>query len=60
MLQWTARALILVALAGVGLGARFSAMRAIGARPFYLGLATALVTSSLGFLLVRLLGPAAG
>jgi uncharacterized membrane protein YadS len=60
MLQGSARALVLVALAGVGLGARFSAMRAIGARPFYLGLATALVTSTLAFLLVRALGPATG
>lgn len=60
LLQWAARALVLVALAGVGLGARFSTLRAIGAKPFYVGLATAVVTSCLAFLLVRALGPATG
>ena len=60
ILDGCARALILVALAGVGLSARVAAMRSVGLRPFYLGLVTAATTAILGFLLIHLLGPAAG
>jgi uncharacterized integral membrane protein (TIGR00698 family) len=60
LLDGAARALILVALAGVGLSARVATMHGIGLRPFYLGLVTAATTATLGFLLIRLLGPAAG
>ncbi len=60
LLQEASRVLILVALAGVGLGARFSTMRAIGLRPFYIGLATTATTALLGFLLLHAFGPAAG
>lgn len=60
LLQSASRVLILVALAGVGLGARFSTMRAIGLRPFYIGLATTATTALLGFLLLHAFGPAAG
>lgn len=56
--QTAAKFLILVALAGVGLGTRFDAMRKIGLRPFWLGLATALVTSGTSFALIRVFGPA--
>jgi uncharacterized membrane protein YadS len=52
--------LILVALAGVGLGTRFDAMRRIGLRPFWVGLATALVTSGASYALIRFFGPAGG
>lgn len=58
--QTAAKFLILVALAGVGLGTRFDAMRRIGLRPFWVGLATALVTSGTSYALIRLLGPAGG
>jgi len=59
-LQWAARALILVALAGVGLGTRIAAMRRTGLLPLWLGLATALVTSVASYTWIRLIGPAAG
>ncbi|HKQ63263.1 MAG TPA: putative sulfate exporter family transporter [Candidatus Polarisedimenticolaceae bacterium] len=57
-LQAIARFLILLALAGVGLGTRFEAMRRIGARPFYVGLATALAVSAASLTLITLFGPA--
>ena len=60
ILDGCARALILVALAGVGLSARVATMRAVGLRPFYLGLVTAATTATLGFLLIHALGPASG
>lgn len=56
--QTAAKFLILVALAGVGLGTRFDAMRRIGLRPFWVGLATALVTSGASYAMIRFLGPA--
>jgi uncharacterized integral membrane protein (TIGR00698 family) len=58
--QTAARFLILVALAGVGLGTRFDAMRRIGFRPFWVGLATALVTSGASYAMIRFFGPAGG
>jgi uncharacterized integral membrane protein (TIGR00698 family) len=58
--QTGAKFLILVALAGVGLGTRFDAMRRIGLRPFWVGLATALVTSGASYAIIRFLGPAGG
>jgi uncharacterized integral membrane protein (TIGR00698 family) len=57
--QFAAKLLILIALAGVGVGTRLSAMRTIGLRPFALGLATALVASGTSLVLIRLLGAAA-
>jgi uncharacterized integral membrane protein (TIGR00698 family) len=49
-----ARLLILVALAAVGLQTRLAALRSVGPRPLYLGLAVSLVlaTSSLGLIAV--------
>jgi uncharacterized membrane protein YadS len=58
--QTAARFLILVALAGVGLGTRFDAMRRIGLRPFWVGLSTALVTSGASYAMIHLFGPAGG
>ncbi len=55
-----ARFLILVALAGVGLGTRLDAMRRIGLRPFWVGLATASAVSLTSLALIRLLGAAGG
>jgi uncharacterized integral membrane protein (TIGR00698 family) len=54
------RFLILVALAGVGLGTNVAAMRRAGARPFLLGLTTVLLCSLASLGLIRLLGPAGG
>ncbi|MEM6455158.1 MAG: putative sulfate exporter family transporter [Acidobacteriota bacterium] len=51
------KAMILVALAGVGLGTRAAVMRRTGPRPFYLGLATALATSLTCLALLQLIGP---
>lgn len=58
--QAAAKFLVLVALAGVGLGTRFDAMRRIGIRPFWVGLATALVTSITSYAMIRWFGPAGG
>lgn len=58
--QTAAKFLILVALAGVGLGTRFDAMRRIGVRPFWVGLATTLVTSGTSYALIRWFGAAGG
>lgn len=58
LLREAARALILVALAGVGLSTRISAMRHTGFKPFLVGLAVALATSGASLLLIHLLGPA--
>jgi len=52
------RFLILVALAGVGLGTNVAAMRRTGPRPFLLGFVTATLCSLTSLGLIRLLGPA--
>ncbi len=59
-LQEVSRFLILVALAGVGLGTRLTAMRKIGAAPFLVGFATAATTALASYFLIRWLGPAGG
>lgn len=59
-LQDISRFLILVALAGVGLGTRLSAMRKIGATPFLVGFATAATTAIASYFLIVWLGPAGG
>lgn len=59
-LQVISRFLILVALAGVGLGTRLSAMRKIGATPFLVGFATAATTAIASYFLIVWLGPAGG
>jgi uncharacterized integral membrane protein (TIGR00698 family) len=60
ILRETSRAMILVALAGVGLSTRLQAMRRTGWKPFLVGFAVAAVTSGASLLLIHLLGPAAG
>ena len=59
-LQTVSRFLILVALAGVGLSTRLSAMRRTGAMPFFVALATAVTTAAASYLLIQWLGPAGG
>ncbi|HYR52625.1 MAG TPA: putative sulfate exporter family transporter [Candidatus Dormibacteraeota bacterium] len=59
-LQLISRFLILVALSGVGLSTRLSAMRRIGATPFLVGLATAATTAIASYFLILWLGPAGG
>lgn len=59
-LQTISRFLILVALAGVGLSTKLSAMRKIGATPFLVGFATAATTATASYFLIRWLGPAGG
>ncbi len=59
-LQVVSRFLILVALSGVGLSTRLSAMRKIGATPFLVGLATAATTAIASYFLIGWLGPAGG
>lgn len=49
---------ILGALAAVGLSTRASTLRAAGPRPFYVGLATAILGSLASLLLISLFGPA--
>jgi uncharacterized integral membrane protein (TIGR00698 family) len=60
LLKEASRAMILVALAGVGLSTRIDAMRRTGLKPFLVGLVVALTTSAASLLLIRLLGPASG
>jgi uncharacterized integral membrane protein (TIGR00698 family) len=57
-LSWTARALILVALAAVGLSTRVEAMRRTGMTPLAVGLATAVATSLASLLWIFVIGPA--
>ena len=52
------RALILVALAAVGLSTRLESMRQTGLKPFLIGLGVAALTSGASLLLIRILGPA--
>jgi uncharacterized integral membrane protein (TIGR00698 family) len=59
-LQASAKYLILIALAGVGLSTRLEAMLRTGAAPLYVGLATAAATATASLLLIRWMGPAAG
>lgn len=54
-----AKLLVLLALAGVGLGTRLESLRAIGTRPLILGLVTALCTSLLSLAWIFSVGPAA-
>jgi uncharacterized integral membrane protein (TIGR00698 family) len=58
--QTVARFLILTALAGVGLGTRLDAMRRIGLRPFWVGLATAITTATASYAIIRFFGAAGG
>lgn len=53
-----ARVLILIALAGVGLSTKIAAMRRVGLRPFYIGLAVAAATSAMSLLWIHTVGPA--
>ncbi len=55
-----AEAMILMALAGVGLGTRATVLRATGLRPFIVGLATAITTSTASLLLIVWFGGAGG
>jgi uncharacterized membrane protein YadS len=50
--------LIVVALAGVGLETDIAAMRRIGLRPFYAGLAAAAFMAVISYALIRLVGAA--
>ena len=59
-LLYASRFLILVALAGVGLGTSVAAMRRTGSRPFLLGFTAAALCSLASLGLIRLLGPAGG
>lgn len=54
-----AKLLVLVALAGVGLGTKLRSLRAIGHRPLVVGLITALCTSLLSLAWIATIGPAA-
>ncbi len=60
VLREASRAMILVALAGVGLSTSVAAMRRTGLKPFLIGFAVAAVTSGASLLLIRFLGPASG
>lgn len=54
-----AQLLVLVALAGVGLGTQLRSLRAIGTRPLIVGVVTALSTSLLALVWIYTIGPAA-
>jgi uncharacterized integral membrane protein (TIGR00698 family) len=55
-----AKLLVLIALAGVGLGTRLRSLRAIGPRPLVLGLGTAVVTSVLALSWIVTVGSVVG
>ena len=57
--QTVARFLILAALAGVGVGTSFAAMKKIGLRPFWVGLVVTLTVSASSYALIRVFGAAA-
>ncbi|MEM9292990.1 MAG: putative sulfate exporter family transporter [Acidobacteriota bacterium] len=57
-LTLSAKLLILVALAGVGLGTRFSALRSTGWRPLVVGLAVATAVSVASLAWILTIGPA--
>ncbi len=59
-LQVSAKFLILVALAGVGLSTRLEAMRRTGANPLYVGFAAAITTAVASLMIIRWWGPASG
>ena len=59
-LSIASRFLIVVALAGVGLGTRLSTLRRAGWRPLLIGLATACVVAVASYGLILWLGPAGG
>ncbi len=48
--------LLVVALAGVGLSTRFSTLKCLGPKPFFVGLAAALLVGGVSFLAISLLG----
>jgi len=58
ILRETSRAMILVALAGVGLSTRLEAMRRTGVKPLLIGFAVAAITSGASLLLIHFIGPA--
>lgn len=60
ILRETSKAMILVALAGVGLSTRLQAMRRTGWKPFLIGFVVAALTSGASLLLIHFLGPASG
>jgi uncharacterized integral membrane protein (TIGR00698 family) len=53
---WAAKWLILIAMAGIGLNTRFSAMRQVGGTPLVVGLIGAVGLGALSYLLIRGLG----
>ncbi len=53
---WTAKFLILMAMAGIGLNTRFAAMRRIGVAPLLVGFIGALFLGLLSYTLIRWLG----
>ncbi len=54
LLKTTSAFLITTAIAGVGLGTNFAAMKKIGLKPFYAGLAAALIMAGISFGLLKL------
>ena len=56
VIKKTAGYLIVLSIAAVGLGTHFSAMRKIGLRPFYVGLAVSIFMASLSLGLIKLIG----
>ena len=59
-LRGVSRFLVLVALAAVGLSTRVAKLRHAGARPLWVGLATAAALSLASLVLIALFGPAGG
>ncbi|MBM4441812.1 MAG: putative sulfate exporter family transporter [Candidatus Rokubacteria bacterium] len=56
VVAWLAKALVLVAMAGIGLSTRFHAMRTVGASPLMVGFLGAAFLAVVSFLLIRVSG----
>ena len=56
ILKTIASLLIVIAIAGVGMNTRFSSMKKIGLKPFYVGLAASIIMGGLSYALIKCLG----
>lgn len=55
-LKVTSNCLIVVAIAGVGLGTSFGSMKKVGLRPFYAGLAASIIIATISLMFINLMG----
>jgi uncharacterized membrane protein YadS len=56
VIKFWAEILLVVALAGVGMGTSFSSLKALGIRPFLVGLGASLAVGIVSYLAIQILG----